>query len=53
MAFRLRESLVRGNLPGAHRLPTLPGQPQSVTAPAQIQVVLNWFEDVKQRVPVR
>jgi Tol biopolymer transport system component/predicted Ser/Thr protein kinase len=31
----------------------LAGQTQTGTGPQQIQVVLNWFEDVKQRAPVR
>jgi serine/threonine protein kinase/Tol biopolymer transport system component len=30
----------------------LPGQSQTAAAP-QIQIVLNWFEELKQRVPVR
>ena len=29
------------------------GHTSAGAAPSQIQVVLNWFEDVKQRVPVR
>jgi hypothetical protein len=29
------------------------GQPQPGAAGFQIQVVLNWFEDVKHRVPTR
>jgi serine/threonine-protein kinase len=30
-----------------------PGQAQTGGGPLQMQVVLNWFEDVKQRAPVR
>ena len=29
------------------------GQPQSEGAAPQMQVVLNWFEEFKQRVPVK
>jgi hypothetical protein len=31
----------------------VPGQSQGSPAPAQIRVVLNWFEDLKARVPAR
>ncbi len=39
---------------GKHFIGVAPaGQTQAGGGPAQIQVVLNWFEDVKQRAPVR
>ena len=39
---------------GKHFIGVAPaGQTQTGGGPAQIQVVLNWFEDVKQRAPVR
>jgi hypothetical protein len=41
-------------MPDGRILAVVPaGQSQSASATPQIQVVLNWFEELKARVPVR
>src|SRR5439155_110304 len=39
--------------PDGQRLLMIKGSEQAQTAPTQINVVLNWFEELKQRVPLR